>query len=125
VILILITKTVNIKWSSNNKKYYENKGYIFTKMGNEFEVKVEDLTNSSGVKVDIECDGCGKPLKGIQWNEYRKNYEKRSKYYCRNCASNLYGSEKSKLTQLENSKSFYQWCYENLLKDEANIIILR
>ena len=39
----LITKTVKVKWHPSNKKHYETLGYIFTKMGDEFEVDVEDF----------------------------------------------------------------------------------
>ena len=35
------------------KKYYEEKGYKFTKLGNTFTVKVEDLSRSSHHKVKI------------------------------------------------------------------------
>ena len=43
----LITKEVLVSWHHANKKYYEEKGYPFTKYGDEFLVKVEDLPNSS------------------------------------------------------------------------------
>lgn len=39
----LISKTVMVRWHSINKKWYESKGYIYTKYKDEFEVKVEDL----------------------------------------------------------------------------------
>ena len=39
----LIIKTVKIKWNSRIKKHYEELGYVYTKMGEEFEVKIEDL----------------------------------------------------------------------------------
>jgi hypothetical protein len=41
---MLLTKTVMVKWRSINKDWYENKGYVFTKTSDNFEVKVEDLT---------------------------------------------------------------------------------
>ena len=39
---IIRPQKVKVKWNSNNKKHYESLGYIYTKMGEEFEVKVED-----------------------------------------------------------------------------------
>ena len=54
----LISKTVKVRWSRSNKKYYEELGYAFTKMSDEFEVKVEDLTKGSNVKVECICDNC-------------------------------------------------------------------
>ena len=44
---MLISKTAFVKWNSKNKKHYVDLGYTFTKMGDEFEVNVEDLTSGS------------------------------------------------------------------------------
>lgn len=49
-----------VKWNSRNKKYYTDKGYIFTHMGDEFEVSVDDLTKGSSAIVELICDYCGK-----------------------------------------------------------------
>ena len=53
---MLITKIVTIKWSTRNKNIYVLKGYIFTKMNDEFEVKVEDLSDGSNYSVSVMCD---------------------------------------------------------------------
>ena len=52
---MLLTKIVEVKWHPRNKIWYENKGYIFTKIGNTFEVKVEDLINNSHCMVKVKC----------------------------------------------------------------------
>lgn len=57
---MLLSNTVNIKWYNKTKKYYESKGYVFTKYGEYFEVKVEDLLKGSNVEVNVQCDYCGK-----------------------------------------------------------------
>jgi len=125
---MLITKTVIIKWSSKTNKWYRNKGYVFTKWGDEFEVNVEDLTAGSGIGVKIECDGegCTTPfLKNIRWCDYIKSGHKGGKYYCHKCAANLFAIKKGVKTKLMNGLSFYQWCYNNLSKEEADIILSR
>ena len=38
---------VNIKWTNSNKKYFINKGYQYTKNGDTFYVRVEDLSVGS------------------------------------------------------------------------------
>jgi len=121
----LITENTPIKWNPANKKWYENKGYIYTKMGDEFEVKVEDLSVGSNSLVDIQCDGCGGVLKNIKWHTYLRCVHKNGKYFCLSCANNLFGREKGRKTKLKNSRSFYDWCYDNLSKEEADIIIAR
>ena len=67
---MLITKTVNTKWNSKTKSYYEALGYEFTKMFDNLEVKVEHLKPYSREKVWVQCDYCG-----IQYEiEYQKLY---------------------------------------------------
>ena len=122
---MILTKSVLIKWHSKNKKWYEERGYIFTKMKDEFEVKVEDLSDGTDVLVDIQCDGCEKILKGISWNVYLKCVKEDGKYYCHKCSMTLYASESNKKTKLKNGKSFYQWCYDNLSKEMADRTLKR
>lgn len=55
--MILTTKTT-IKWS-HIKEQYIKKGYIFTKIGDIFEVDVKDLSTGSSALVSIKCDYCG------------------------------------------------------------------
>ena len=55
---MILTKTVKIKWRKNNIEWYTNKGYIFTKISGEFEVKVEDLTIGSHIEIEILCNYC-------------------------------------------------------------------
>lgn len=51
---------VLVKWNSKIKSHYVERGYHFTKMGDEFEVKAKDLTIGSHVMVSCTCDYCGK-----------------------------------------------------------------
>lgn len=52
-----------VKWVKNlSKTHYVDKGYEFTDWGDEFQVPVEDLSNSSNVLVDVSCDYCKKKL---------------------------------------------------------------
>ena len=112
----LITRYVKVKWHGNNKKHYEELGYIFTKIGDEFKIKVEDLPKGSHIKVDCECDGCGKKL-NIIYKNYNKTKKEEGETYCKDCASKFYGGENIRRKHLENGKSFEQWCIENNRQD--------
>lgn len=103
----LITKLVITKWNPKNREWYESKGYVFTKWKDEFEVKVEDLSDGSHILVNAKCDGCDKLLENIKWKDYKKCENKDGSYYCIKCASN------------ESKKwiSFYDWCIENNRED--------
>ena len=116
----LITKTVIVKWNSKIKKYYESKGYIYTKMGDEFEVKIKDLAKGSHALVNVKCDceDCKSPyLKPIIWRDYLKCVKEDDKYYCQKCSMKVLTKDKTKKTKLKNSKSFEEWCIENNRKD--------
>jgi hypothetical protein len=113
---MLLTEVVKIKWNTSNKEWYENKGYIFTKWKDEFEVKVADLPMKSNTLVNVKCDGddCENPiLNPVIWQNYMKYKKENGKYYCNKCAMKLYGTQKSLNSRLIKSKSFEQWCTEN------------
>ena len=122
----LITKEVEVGLSSINLRHYEelkyeipksigSKGRLIVPRGTKIRVKVEDLTNSSAVFVDCECDGCGKELNGITWYNYNRSVIDNNKYYCQKCAMN--GHKKW--------VSFFEWCYLNLSKKLADYILSR
>lgn len=71
---MLITKVVSIKWDRNVSTYYKNLGYKFTKVNDYFDVKIEDLPPNSNVKVEVQCDYCGKiiPKTYQKYNAQRK-----------------------------------------------------
>lgn len=106
----LISKTVMVRWNSFNKKHYEELGYTFNGWGEEFEVKVEELTKSSGIRVNWSCDGC-KRIMNTNYAQYNANYAKHNhKVYCKQCGHAI----KHGLTKF---KSFKEWCIENNKQD--------
>lgn len=135
-IMGLITKEVEVGLIGSNIKHYENLNYEIPRVKDDHYrlvvpkntkllVKVEDLPNNSDVSVNIKCDHCGKKLVNIKWYNYKRCVKEDGKYYCIKCANELYGKEKIRKTKFENSISYYDWCYENLPKDEADNIMLR
>ena len=118
---MLLTTTVKVKWHRNNKEWYINKNYPFTKIGDEFIVKVEDLSDkNNNIKVEVKCDceNCKNPnVKLTNWYIYKKSILKYGKYYCKNCATQLFARDKMIKTRIKNGKSFEQWCLENNRQD--------
>lgn len=82
---MLLTKEVEIKWSNIIIKYYKDKGYSFTKKGDPFICKIEDLSEKSTAIVDVECDYCGK-LIHKPYVRYIKERGSTGKDCCVNCA---------------------------------------
>lgn len=65
---LIIPQTVHVKAHNFTRKYYEEKGYVVGKIGDIFNVSVNDLPQSSTQKVLVICDFCQK-----EYNiEYRK-----------------------------------------------------
>lgn len=60
---------VKVRWNPKNYTWFREKGYKFTKMGDEFEVSTLELMPSTHVNVQYYCDFCGKD-KGQKWVSY-------------------------------------------------------
>lgn len=109
---MLVSKIVKVKWDSKTKNHYESKGYVFTKMEDEFEVKVEDLNDGSSALVEVKCDYCGVIVKN-RYKDYKKIMNKNiiGKNSCKNCKGlkqkEILEHKCKNGTILENDVGFY------------------
>lgn len=78
---MLLSEKVILRWNPKIKKHYVDLGYQYTKMGDEFEVGVKDLTHYSNVKVKVECDYCHNTYY-VQWGAYLKLKQKQLQKDC-------------------------------------------
>ena len=100
--MLVENQKVEIKWNNFTKRWYESKGYVFTKNFDTFLVNVEDLTPGCGIKVLVECDYC-KNRKEIRYSDYNKKTANGRKYACKNCAGKKqveYHHDKKKYFQI-------------------------
>lgn len=83
---MLIDKTINTKWNSKTKSYYESLGYQYTKMGDSFAVLTNNLKPSSGEKINLKCDYCGKQY-AAKWSDRQRHISNSpiSKDACKKC----------------------------------------
>ena len=90
----LITKEVEVCVCGNKQKYYESLGYNIPReknnngrmrvpRGSKIKVKVEHLSEKSGIRVDVECDCCHSML-NIPYYLYQLGSHN-GKYYCNHC----------------------------------------
>lgn len=56
--MLIPNQTIIMTWTNSNKKHYINKGYTYTKNGDNFIVNVEDMPRGSHKKIQIQCDYC-------------------------------------------------------------------
>lgn len=86
--MLIENEKVKTRWNYSTKKHYIEKGYEYTKVGDELWVYPNDLTSSSDVMVKVKCDYCG-----IVYEMAYKKYTKRvlnnengvNKCACKNC----------------------------------------
>lgn len=81
---MLLEQTVQVKWSGNNKIHYENKGYKYTKCGEYFNCKAEDLSIGSDYRVKVQCDYCGE-IYDKQFKKYILHRNILAKDACQKC----------------------------------------
>jgi hypothetical protein len=51
---MLIDEYVEVKWHWKNKEHYESKGHVFTKFGDSFKIRVEDLPPVARQKISYK-----------------------------------------------------------------------
>ena len=103
---MLISTNAEVKWNSRNKRHYCDLGYVFTKMGDPFSVKVNDLTNGSTAMVEVECDYCKKRYM-LKWDTYNIMKKRTlSKDCCRDCLE-IKASEAVAVKYGDHSQKFF------------------
>ena len=76
----LIQEYVDVKISTYNINHYHNKGYKCIN-GETITVKTQDLSEGSGIKIDVQCDYCGE----IFQQAYRRYLEHPNDISCKKC----------------------------------------
>ena len=82
--MLVDNQTIELTWQHANKKYYQNKGYVFTSYGDSFKVKPEDLSPGSETYVKVVCDFCNKEY-NVMWYRYLESVNKKQKNACYDC----------------------------------------
>lgn len=66
---LVLPQKVKIKWSGTSRQHYIDLGYSYTKIGDFFEVDVNDLSKGSCTIVKIKCDYCDN-IVDMEWKQY-------------------------------------------------------
>jgi hypothetical protein len=82
---MIVDNKILIRWHVNNRKHYENLGYIFTKYNNFFEINVKHISKGSHIKIKCKCDECHKEKYVVFKDYYLFTNELTEKYYCKDC----------------------------------------
>ena len=99
---MILDKFVEVIWGTNNKKYYIDNNYIFTKLGDKFFVNINDLKKTTHTKVRVSCDVCKKE-NSIKYYSYIRSINNCGYYACsRNCSKNKYKTTNMRKYGVEN-----------------------
>lgn len=84
--MLVSNQFFEVRWHYTNKEYYESKGYEFTKFGDIFCVKGEDLNPTSHQMVLVKCDGadCGKIMRR-SFRRYVQEHDHEFDDTCKKC----------------------------------------
>jgi hypothetical protein len=117
----IVNNKVVLRWNPYIIKYYTQKGYTYTKIGEPFTVRVEDLNPNSNVYMNVKCDYCGNNLSRKYKNIYDSiNNGLVNKYACHTCQSKkMYEENEIKLEMgtLSKSDKGYWMFKENRIKE--------
>jgi hypothetical protein len=98
---MLIDKKIIIKTNPSNYKHYKQNGYEFNKCGDEIEIDISHLLESSHVKVNCKCYNCSIE-KIIPYFAYFRFIKNHGFYTCNKCCN-----VKNKLTCFQRYGNYY------------------
>lgn len=75
---------IKAKWTTKTREYYEYHGYLFTQYEDLFEVNENDFSQSSKMKVYVECQHC-KDYFEMEFRSYCRRLDKHSPIFCKKC----------------------------------------
>ena len=108
--MLVENQWVEVKWHNKIKQHYIDKDYTFTKNGDSFYVKPEDLTPSSTALVKVKCDYC-KEIYKTSFGDYNKGLKTINKSCCnkKECRN----KKSSEIQLLKGYNKFLEYCKEN------------
>ena len=84
--MLIKPQIVTVSWNGTTKKYFESKGYVFTKKDDKFQVLVDDLPQNSTTRVKVKCDCCDKKYELEYRNYLKKTDNDKKSLFCKSCS---------------------------------------
>lgn len=82
--MLVENQIIVTKWHPRNKEHLESKGYIYTRIGEEVSVRLEDMKEGSKCKVRVICDYCGEECLKT-YKDYFRQRKESGKDACKKC----------------------------------------
>ena len=112
--MINLMEMVKLKWTTRNKKYYQEKGYECTRLGDELWVHIKDLPLNSNERVPVSCDcpDCSNPVGITPYRNYNRIVKENGEYKCRPCAIKIGVGNRTQKSHKRLYDLFLQKCKE-------------
>lgn len=108
---------LKIKWNTKNKKHYVDQGCIYTKMGDEFTIDIDNIIPMGNINIKVECDYCHKIFERKYYN-YLTSNKNCSKDACKSC-----GATKAYEIHFEKRKNETFDKLEKILKEKDYVLL--
>jgi len=103
--MLVENQLVEVKWCNPTRKWYEDRGYVFTNQYDVFMAHIRDLQPTSTYKVKAICDYCGNIIM-VKYGDYLKHTKNETlKYACSKC-----GSKKHNELYHDKEKYYNKFC---------------
>ena len=112
--MIDLNEQIKIKWSTRSKQYYEQLGYEYSKIGDEFYVALKDLRKDSSAHVTAtcDCDGCSNSQL-VPYRNYNKIIDRDGIYKCKKCVGKNNTKERTSKSHERLYNLFLERCEEH------------
>jgi hypothetical protein len=118
--MIVPNQKALMKWNGRNRQRFIDKGYIYTKIGETFEINIEDLTKGSHAKVLCSCDYS--KCKKIFPKQYNECVKSNGLTFCSMECQSKWQAEtrvgKNHPNYMERIKVNCDWCNKELERPE-------
>lgn len=92
---------IQVRWNNSNRKWYESKGYIFTKRNDFFDVYAKDLSPRSNARIKAICDYCGE-----EYDAYFVVLMDGRKIVQKDCCHNCTGKKASEVSKQKRAEKY-------------------
>ncbi len=103
--MLVLPQKVKVRWNGRNKKWFIEKGYVYSKIGIGFEVDVLNLMRNSKQHIEVICDFCNKTV-SREFRIYNSKTNEQHKDSCNDCLGKKTSEIHTKYTIEDVRKEF-------------------
>lgn len=115
--MLVDDQIVEVKWNNHSRKWYEDRGYRYTKRNEPFKIPIEDIYERATQKVRFVCDYCGKEYMAIYYNTIKSRA-----IVQKDCCSSCAGKKASEVSRLKMAPIYIERA-KNICKENGYTLL--